>query len=228
MTMHPLSKGFFITLEGGEGSGKSTLLNHLTDFLKHQGYHVITTREPGGTALGETIRNWLLTNHSTFNIGSKAELFLFLAARAQHIEEVIIPALNDGKIVLCDRFNDSTIAYQGAARGLEMKYVQRLCNLVCGDIQPHLTLFLDVDPTIGLVRTQKLSKEHAISGQFDRIESQTLEFHKQVQEAFQKIARREPLRVYKINANQPQSSVFNEAVKAIEELILLPADKSPS
>lgn len=224
------AKGLFITLEGGEGSGKSTLLNQLADMLRSRGYEVVTTREPGGTALGEAIRHWLLNHQqqTSLKIGHKAELLLFLAARAQHIEEVIEPALKAGKVVLCDRFNDSTIAYQGAARGLNMKYVKRLCNLVCGKLQPHLTLFLDVDPELGLLRTQKVSKEHAESGQFDRMEAQTIEFHKRVREAFQEMLRQEPLRVYQIDANRPQAMVFDEAIQALEKLLLLPASKSDS
>lgn len=225
-THTPPYKGFFITLEGGEGAGKSTLLNQLADHLSAQGYEVLLTREPGGTALGEVIRGWLLGHQASFPISNQAELLLFLAARAQHIEELIKPALKEGKIVLCDRFNDSTIAYQGVARGLDYKYVSKLCHLVCGSVQPQLTLFLDVDPQIGLLRTQKMSKEHAASGHFDRIESQAIDFHQRVREAFRKIARREPLRVYQINANKPQDAVLAEALRAIEELVLLPASQS--
>lgn len=214
-------KGFFITLEGGEGSGKSTLINQLEEYLVLKGHEVVKTREPGGSQLGETIRKWLLGEHP-FKIGSQAELLLFLAARAQHIEEVIKPALQAGKVVLCDRFNDSTIAYQGVARGLNKKRTKRLCNIVCESIQPQLTLFLDVDPLIGLQRTQKLSKSEAKSGELDRIEAESLDFHKQVRKAFLAIAIREPLRVYRINANVSQDEVKKEAIQAIEKLLLLP------
>ncbi len=176
--------------------------------------------------LGNLIRHWLLNPDPSLKIGHQAELLLFLASRAEHIEEVIYPALKAGKIVLCDRFNDSTIAYQGVARGLEIKYVRKLCDLVCGNIQPQLTLFLDVNPEEGLLRTQKVSKEHAASGHFDRMEAQAIDFHQRVREAFQKIMYREPLRVYKIDANRPQLVVFEEALRAIEKLILLPVDKS--
>lgn len=216
-----LLKGFFITLEGGEGSGKSTLLNHLARYLTEKGYGVVTTREPGGSKLGENIRQWLLNRDSSFHIGCEAELLLFLAARAQHIEELIRPALEAGKIVLCDRFNDSTVAYQGAARGLNIRHVDQLCRLVCEEINPHLTLFLDVDPQVGLSRTQRLSKEHAASGELDRIESETLEFHKRVYEAFRELMKREPLRIYRIDANQSQSVVLQEAIKTVEEFMNL-------
>lgn len=136
MTLISPYKGFFVTLEGGEGAGKSSLVSFLAQLLKERGYEVVVTREPGGTPLGEMIRHWLLTHQDSIQIGDQAELLLFLAARAQHIEEIIKPALEAGKIVLCDRFNDSTVAYQGVARRLDPVYVQQLCDLVCG---PHST-----------------------------------------------------------------------------------------
>lgn len=219
-------KGHFITLEGGEGSGKTTLLHQLGAFLTQKGYDVVTTREPGGTQLGETIRDWLLQQNSSPSIGSEAELLLFLAARAQHIKEKILPALNSGKIVLCDRFNDSTVAYQGGARGLGLKYVQNLCNLVCGPVVPQLTLFLNVSPEVGLARSRHAHKEHAASGELDRIESEALSFHLRIQQSLIELAKKEPLRIYTINANQSQAQVLKEAIRAIEELVLLPGHKS--
>lgn len=218
-------KGQFITLEGGEGSGKTTLLHQLAAFLTQKGYEVITTREPGGTHLGETIRDWVLQQHSTPAIGSQAELLLFLAARAQHIEEKILPALQAGKIVLCDRFNDSTVAYQGGARGLGIDYVQNLCRLVCGNVLPQLTLFLNVSPDVGLARSRQAHKDHAPNGELDRIESEQLSFHRKIQETLLKLAKREPLRIYTINADASQESVLQEAIKAIEEFVLLPKQK---
>jgi len=217
-------KGRFITLEGGEGSGKSTLLLKLADYIKNQKFNVITTREPGGTQVGERIREILLNHDENFLIGASAELLLFLAARAQHIEEVIKPALEAGHIVLCDRFNDSTIAYQ-SARGLETPYVQQLCKMVCGPVIPHLTLFLDVDPAAGLERTHRLDKENASKGQFDRIEKEEIHFHQNVQKTFLWLVKREPLRIYRIDANHSRECVFKEAIRAIEELILLPSEK---
>lgn len=216
------SKGIFITLEGGEGSGKSTLLHQLQDILAQRGYEVIKTREPGGSKLGEKMREWLLMQDSSVSIGKQAELLLFLAARAQHIEELILPALNAGKVVLCDRYNDSTIAYQGGARGLEVSYVQELCRLVCGQVQPDLTLFLDVDPAIGLLRTQGLSKEQALSGQLDRIEAEKLDFHLQVQETFHWLWKQEPKRIWHIDANLSQAEVKQEALKAIDTILFTP------
>jgi dTMP kinase len=222
--MH-VPKGFFITLEGGEGSGKSTLLNLIAEKLTLRGLDVVKTREPGGTKLGEMIRNWLLSPAGDYKIGNQAELLLFLAARAQHIEELIRPSLDAGKVVLCDRFNDSTVAYQGAARHLDPKYVQQLCHMICGPTVPQLTLFLDVDPKVGLLRSQKLDKDHAASGKFDRIEAEKIEFHERVHQAFRDLAKREPFRIYRIDANKSKEAVFTEAMRAIDELILLPAQK---
>ncbi len=215
-------RGYFITFEGGEGSGKTTLLHQLAAFLTQNGYDVITTREPGGTDLGETVRNWVLHHHEAMSIGAKAELLLFLAARAQHIEEKILPALQAGQIVLCDRFNDSTIAYQGGARGLGIEYVQELCHLICGSVTPQLTLFLDVSPATGLARSQRVHKEHAASGKLDRIESEALDFHHKIQEVFQFLAKKEPLRIYTLDASKSQEDVQKEAILAIEKRILLP------
>lgn len=213
-------KGHFITLEGGEGSGKTTLLHQLAAFLTQHGYEVITTREPGGTPLGEAIRDLVLHHHASMSIDIEAELLLFLAARAQHIKERILPALKAGQVVLCDRFNDSTIAYQGGARGLGVKYVQELCHLICGPVIPQLTLFLDIPPAIGLARSRHVHKEHAASGELDRIESEEFSFHQKIQEVFEYLAREEPLRIYKIDASKSQDEVRRDAISAIEKLIL--------
>lgn len=210
-------KGHFITLEGGEGSGKTTLLNQLATFLRQQGYEVVTTREPGGTRLGEIVRDWVLHHDAQLQIGNVSELLLFLAARAQHIEELILPALEANKIVLCDRFNDSTIAYQGVARGLGLNYVKQLCHLVCGEAIPQLTLFLNVSPDKGLARSRQMNKEHASSGELDRIESENLAFHLKIQEAFELLAQQEPQRIRTIDASQPQAEVLKEALRMIEE-----------
>lgn len=217
--------GHFITLEGGEGSGKTTLLHHLAAYLTQKGFDVVTTREPGGTHLGETIRDWLLRQNSQPSVGHQAELLLFLAARAQHIEEKILPALQSGKIVLCDRFNDSTVAYQGGARGLGVKYVQQMCSLVCGPVLPQLTLFLNVPPEVGLTRSRNVHKEQAGKGELDRIESETLSFHRKIQETLKVLARQEPLRIMTLDACKPQKVVLKEAIQAIEELVLLPNQK---
>jgi dTMP kinase len=212
-------KGLFITLEGCEGSGKTTLIQQLEQELKRQGYAVVSTREPGGSQLGNHIRQWLLAQQDSLKIGHLAELLLFLAARAQHIEELIEPALKQGQVVLCDRFNDSTIAYQSVLEGIQEQKVRELCQIVCGSVQPHLTLLLDVDPTLGLKRTKKLVKEHAKEGELDRIEGRQLVFHQHVSAMFNKLAAQEPERIYKIDAEQPQQVVFKDALQKIESLL---------
>ncbi|MBA3816119.1 MAG: dTMP kinase [Parachlamydiaceae bacterium] len=205
----------FITFEGGEGAGKTTLMNYLQNQLEFWGYSVTRTREPGGTLLGEQIRN-LLLSHIDMPICGKSELYLFLAVRAQHIEEVIAPALSRGKIVMCDRFNDSTIAYQGVGRGLGIEYVKEICLSACGDILPDLTLYLDVDPIEGLARTKRTHKENAASGNVDRIEAEQLQFHRDVRQAFIDLSKAEPERLFIIDANQIQSKVFATAKKMLE------------
>lgn len=213
------NRGCFITLEGGEGSGKTTLLSQLADFFRQSGREVLTTREPGGSHLGETIRNWLLHRNAELSIGPQAELLLFLASRAQHIEEKILPALQAGQVVLCDRFNDSTIAYQGGARGLGIEHVEKLCLLVCGPVIPQLTLFLKVSPEIGLSRSCRVHKEHAASGELDRIESEAVAFHQKIQEAFELLAKKEPSRIHTIDANQSQENVKKEALSVLKKFI---------
>lgn len=210
----------FITFEGGEGAGKTTLIHKLDTALQSQGYSVVRTREPGGSRLGEFIRGWLLNQDSHVAIGFKAELLLFLAARAQHLEDLIQPALQQGKIVLCDRFNDSTIVYQGIARGLGQGFVENLCNLVCGTTQPNLTLFLDLDPKVGLIRTQRLEKEHAKAGEMDRIESEKEEFHHLVRRGFQSLAQQYPHRIHTLDAMQPEPQVYAEALKIINAMLI--------
>lgn len=214
-------QGLFITLEGGEGSGKTTLLKLLHEQLTKQGWNVVTTREPGGSRLGETIRDWVLQSRAGVAISSKAELLLFLAARAQHIQELILPALQQKKIVLCDRFNDSTIAYQGGARGLGIDYVKSLCDAACGEVVPSLTLLLDVSPEIGLMRSKGVEKKHASAGELDRIESENLQFHLKISEAFRYLAKKENERIHVINANHPFPQVIEEAFSIVGQRISL-------
>ena len=208
--------GLFITFEGGEGAGKTTLINKIADALAAKGFSVVKTREPGGSKLGDQIRQWLLNTDFQATVGQRAELMLFLAARAQHLEEKILPALKEGKIVLCDRFNDSTIAYQGVARGLGEEEVHQLCDLVCQGLTPDLTLFLDVNPKIGLERTRRATKENAQTGNLDRIEAEELEFHEHVHRAFKSIASQNPERVYPIDANGTEEEVYEAAWEAVE------------
>lgn len=209
----------FITIEGGEGAGKTTLIEKLSGVLESHGYQVLKTREPGGSRLSNQIRQWLLNRDADLPISYKAELLLFLSARAQHLEELIKPALAQGKAVICDRFNDSTIVYQGMGRGLGMDYVKQLCDTVCENMAPDLTLFLDVEPQVGLMRTRNASKENARQGEVDRIEAERLDFHERVRQGFLTLAKHNPERIQVIDANQSEDAVFRQAKQQIEEII---------
>jgi dTMP kinase len=210
--------GFFITLEGGEGAGKTSLIEELVKTLKAAGKQVVTTREPGGTTLGNQIRRWVLDLNEELKIFPKAELLLFLAARVEHIEELILPALKAGKIVICDRFNDSTVAYQGAARGLGADWVDALCHNVAG-VVPDLTFYLDVDPKVGLSRTRSLTKENAAAGACDRIESEKIEFHEKIRQGFLSLAKAHPERIVVLDANLPQAKVVHEALQILSHSV---------
>lgn len=201
-----VDKGLFITFEGGEGAGKTTLIEKLEAHLTQRGHQVLKTREPGGTELGEMIRSILLTHKNP--ISTHAELALFLASRAQHIAEVIQPALAAGKIVLCDRFNDSSIAYQGGARGLGMQGVEKVCSFFTQNKEPHLTFYLDLDPEVGLKRAAQIKEQ-------DRIELEALSFHKKIRESFLKLAQDKPERFRVIDATLPPEKVFEEVQKEI-------------
>ena len=172
---HPC--GFFITFEGGEGAGKSTLSKKIYQYLVKQKKAVLFTKEPGGTKLGKKVRILLLQKKETW-ISPRAELLLFLADRAQHVDELIIPALQQGQIVLCDRFSDSTRAYQGAGRGFSTKWLESLLQFATNGLQPDLTFYLDVDPQIGFQRAKRERR------QLDRMEQEALAFHKKVRKAF--------------------------------------------
>lgn len=195
-----------ITFEGGEGSGKTTLIEKLHRELTERGHQVVKTREPGGTALGEYIRDIMINPHSIIRFGHCAELMLILAARVQHIEEVIQPALSSGKIVLCDRFNDSSIAYQGEGRHLGVEKVQTICDQVCDQLTPTITFFLDIDPEVAMKRIVR-SK--------DRFEGEDLAFHQRVRQAFYDLAQQNPRRFFLIDAAQTKDEVFSEALIVI-------------
>lgn len=173
--------GTFIVIEGGDGAGKSTQVRLLSRRLAREGYHVVTAREPGGSALGETVRRWLKTRPGLTPL---TELFLFSAARAQLVEEVIAPALADEGILVCDRFTASTLAYQGYGRGLALDLIRRLNQAATRGIQPDLTVFLEVPIEAGLARKAGEAR--------DNFESEALEFHRRVREGYLALASREP------------------------------------
>lgn len=199
---------YFISFEGGEGAGKTTLINKLKNILENQGYSVILTREPGGSLLGDAIRDLVLHRDKKMKMGSKAELLLFLSARAQHVEEVIKPALEAGKIVLCDRFYDSSIAYQGYARGLGPKEVEDLCLFATSGLVPDLTFYLDLDPKEGLNRA-------ANDREPDLFEEQQLDFHTKVRAAFKEIAALNQARIKVIDASKTPENVLTQVLESI-------------
>lgn len=197
----------FITFEGGEGAGKSTLAKKVYEELR-QHRDVLFTREPGGTKFGEEARTLILHARDTVPIGAKAELFLFLAARIQHVEEVIRPQLLQGKIVLCDRFSDSTVAYQGAGRDLGIDYVERCTELAVQGCTPDITFLVDIDPEMGLKRASRRTA-------FDHIEKEQLCFHQKVRAGFLEVARKHPERVIVLDGTKTKQELFQEAMNLI-------------
>ena len=196
----------FISFEGGEGAGKTTLIERLYQQLLQQGKKVIETRAPGGTVVGNLIREIVLDKKS-LSLSSRCELLLFLADRAQHVEEVIKPALASHTTVLCDRFNDSTVAYQGSGRGFGEEWVHKLCAFATQDLQPDLTFYLDLDPEKGFLRVKNRVK--------DRIEKESLEFHQKIRKAYLNIAKQEPYRFHVLDASCSSDEVYAQAHKII-------------
>jgi dTMP kinase len=204
--------GIFISFEGGEGAGKTTLIEELSSSLAQLHFKILKTREPGGTKLGEHIRS-LLLQHKDLSISPRAELCLFLASRAQHVEEIILPALKAGKVVLCDRYNDSSLAYQGVARGLGIDEILPFCEFATSHLQPNLTLYLDLDPKIGLARALEHRKDT------DRIESEKIAFHQKIREAYHLLEKKFPKRFRMIDASKSPKEVFNDAFAIVKEVM---------
>jgi dTMP kinase len=195
-------KGKFLTIEGVEGVGKSTNLESIKQILESESINFIATREPGGTLIAEKIRTLLLEHHQE-KLCELSELLLVFAARAQHIEVVIKPALEAGTWVLCDRFTDATYAYQGGGRGLNSNTISELENLTQGTLRPDFTLILDLDPEIGLSRAKN-------RGELDRIELEKTDFFKKVRASYLDIAKREPERCKVVDASRSIEVVSND------------------
>jgi dTMP kinase len=210
---HP---GLFITLEGIDGTGKSTQYRLLVSYLKKRGCSVCATREPGGTRVGEQIRGILL-NSSTKRMSALAELALMYAARAQHVEEVVRPALARGQTVVSDRFNDASMAYQGYGRKLGADTVRALDRIVCGPTQPQLTLLLDMGP--GVARRRAQGRELRRNSRRGRFEAESLKFHERVRRGYLAIARQDPQRVKVVKADRPVNDVQAEIRKLVEEFL---------
>ena len=189
--------GLLITFEGGEGCGKSTQITALKARLEAMGKTVVQTREPGGTPLGESVRNLLQYDDAGQGMSSEAELLLFAASRAQHVRELIAPAIAEGQIVLCDRFLDSTTVYQGVARAIDSKKVDTINQFAIGDTKPDLTILIDLPPEIGLARVQARN-----DGKLDRMEKEAIEFFQAVRQGYLDLAKSEPKRFLVLDGSQ--------------------------
>lgn len=199
--------GWFISLEGGEGTGKSTQIATLAQALTERGLTVVVTREPGGSPKADLIRGLILDDRM-IGLHPMAELMLYEASRAQHVAEVIRPALEAGKIVLCDRFADSSVVYQGKARGLDAKLVEEANQIASQGLNPDLTLFFDLDPRIGLGRIGS-------RGVIDRMERERLEFHTMVHDGYKKLARENRARIKTIDASKTREQIANSVLEIV-------------
>ena len=207
----------FITFEGGDGTGKTTQLKILESYLIARGKSCISTREPGGTTLGKLIRRVLLEVGEQ-TIASPTELFLYLADRAQHVQEIIRPAIEQGKIVLCDRHTDSTLAYQGYGRGVDLELLRQLNTIASQGIRADLTLLFDCPVEIGLSRTAQRQFRAATAGnREDRFEREKFEFHERVRAGFLELARSEPERFCVIDASRSVEEVFQQVRKIVDQ-----------
>ncbi|HEY8278154.1 MAG TPA: dTMP kinase [Bdellovibrionota bacterium] len=204
-------RGFFLTFEGGEGVGKTTQIAKLATALEASGKKVTVTREPGGSAIANRIRS-LLLDPKNDGLVSLAELFLYEASRAQHVHDTILPALAKGNVVICDRFADSSVVYQGAARGLPAPLVRKLNELATGGLSPARTFVLDLDPRIGLARVGS-------RGVLDRMEKEALSFHKAVRAGYKRLAKAYPRRVRIVDASRSRDDIHAAILRGVEGLL---------
>jgi len=205
-------RGIFLTFEGGEGCGKSTQIALLEPVLIEAGLKVEVAREPGGTRLGERVRDILL-DPASVGMKAMAELLLYQASRAQLVTERILPALSVGSVVLCDRFTDSTLAYQGYGRGLPKDEIETLSRMATGDLVPNLTMVLDIDPALGLVR--------AARGGADRLEAERMAFHERVRQGFLELAKADPARCVIIDASGSVEEIHSMILATLHRLPVL-------
>ena len=195
-------RGLFITFEGADGSGKTTQMHRLITRIRRDGLKVLVTAEPGGTPIGVRIRDILLDNAHR-EMHPTTEMLLYFASRAQNVHQWIMPALASGHVIVCDRFTDSTLVYQGAARGLGEEQVRAMHRFACGPLWPDLTVYLDLDIETGLARTHRRGK--------DRMESQSADFHQRVRDAYLRLAAAEPAR-FRVIDGRPHQDVVEQAV----------------
>ena len=203
-----MKKGLFITLEGADGCGKTTQLNLLKEYLTSRGYEIVVTREPGGKGLGEKLREILLNYDG--EVSDRCEAFLYLADRAQNIDTIIKPAINSGKIVLCDRHTDSSLAYQGYGREQNIDNINMLNELAVNGVHPDLTIVFDIDTETSMAR---------VGAEKDRLESAGIEFHKRVRNGYLEIAKKNPQRIKVVDASQAIEEVQRDVIKIIEGVL---------
>ncbi len=201
--------GKFITFEVTEGSGKSTVIKAVEEFLQNEGYDIVTTREPGGIPIAENIRDIILSKENTM-LSATAEALLFAASRGQHFDEKIVPALEAGKVILCDRFIDSSLAYQGHARGLGIDEVYHINKFAIGNRLPDVTIFIDVPPKEGLKRVFENTRK------VDRLDLESLEFHERVYEGYKILAKRFKDRFVVIDGLNPVETVIEDVIQIIK------------
>lgn len=207
-----MSKKFFVSFEGPDGSGKTTIIKLLNEYLQDNNYDVVLTREPGGSAIAEAIRDVILDPQNT-NLSYQTEALLYAASRAQHFHDVIKPALAENKIVLCDRFLDSSLVYQGIARQLGVKNVLEINKFAIDDTMPDYTFFLDVDPLIGLERIRQNDTR-----EINRLDLESDDFHQRVYDGYQQIVNDNQERFIIIDANNDLDQVLRDTIKAFEEV----------
>jgi len=207
------ANGLFVSFEGGEGAGKSTQIRHLAERLRERGHEVLVTREPGGSPGAEAVRHVLLSGAAEM-FGTRMEAILFAAARNDHVEDVIRPALARGAIVLCDRFMDSSRVYQGVTGNLEPDYIEALQRVAVNGVIPHCTLILDIPAEVGLERARKRASAIAAPDRFEKEEMQT---HEKRREAFLDIAAREPERCHVIDAQRPEDKIAEEIAGIVDK-----------
>jgi len=208
-----MTKGIFITMEGPEGAGKTTILEMLYKHYKEKGIKIVKTREPGGIRIAEKIREIILNPDHT-EMDGRTEALLYAAARRQHLVEKVIPALEEGSIVLSDRFIDSSLAYQGYARGIGIDEIWKINEFAIGGVMPDLTLYFDLDPETGLARINKSTDR-----EINRLDLEQLDFHKRVQEGYYKVMEKFPDRLHKLEASQEVENVFEQALHAINSVL---------
>ncbi|WP_290139041.1 dTMP kinase [uncultured Dubosiella sp.] len=206
-----MKQGFFITLEGNDGAGKTTIAQACVERLKALGHEVVYTREPGGSRIAERIRDLLLDPGNT-DMDERTEAILYAAARRQHLVDIVAPALEQGKIVLCDRFLDSSLAYQGIGRGLGIEEVERLNRFAIDDFMPDRTIFLAIDNETAMARMGR-------RGEKNRLDREDDAFHQRVREGYEKLVLRDPDRIVKIDASGSIEEVTDAAMKVIESVI---------